>query len=423
MGGQSVKCPGCGTLFVAEKVRSARRDAPPAAEKPKLAPAKQPVAVEKPPAAPKRSAEPKPVAKSPAAVAKRPRGDDEERPVLAKDDRPEESWSERMRKRQRAKARSTPLENRVLFTLISFMIGAAIGVGLAYLIDLITGPKDVGIWRYLVVPVCFGIAAVGLTAMVARWDWYDRALKNNLLGLALGTKAVRVMHNIACAVFALAGVAVALLPFLAPARTIGPNPAVLAQEAARQAQIDQALLDAHNPDPSLQAEAVGRLRDLPAEDSRRSAVLAELEPLLDSKTPGVRGAAIEAMGRWGTSAQVPKLLAILNDKRSPHRAEAIQALGKIGDDRAIEPISKALTDTNLRKAGFKALRRFKAKAEPVVLPLLTSTDAALRLEVCKFLRDFGGKESLPALEKAKGDKDEKVATAAENAIDGIKSRG
>jgi hypothetical protein len=241
--------------------------------------------------------------------------------------------------------------------------------------------------------------------------------------MALGTKAVRAMHHMACAIVALAGIAVALLPFVAAARTIGPNPAVLAQEAARQAQIDQAVLDARNPDPSLQAEAVGRLRDLPADDGHRSAVLAVLEPLLDDKNPGVRGAAIEAMGRWGTAAQVPKLIAVVNDKRSPHRAEAMQSLGRIGDDRAIEPIAKAATDPNLRKGGFRALRRFKAKAESIVLPLLTSTDASLRVEACKFLRDFGGKDSLPALEKAKADKDEKVATAAENAIDGIKSRG
>jgi HEAT repeat protein len=43
------------------------------------------------------------------------------------------------------------------------------------------------------------------------------------------------------------------------------------------------------------------------------------------------------------------------------RKEAAEALGKIGDERAIEPLTQALRDSDVRKIAKEALEKIKTK--------------------------------------------------------------
>ncbi|HYC20073.1 MAG TPA: HEAT repeat domain-containing protein, partial [Candidatus Bathyarchaeia archaeon] len=83
----------------------------------------------------------------------------------------------------------------------------------------------------------------------------------------------------------------------------------------------------------------------------------------------VRRAAAEALGTIGDGRAVEPLVKALNDSDWLVRRKAAEALGTIGDGRAVEPLVKALNDadSDVRKSVAEALSKI---GEPAVEPLI-----------------------------------------------------
>ncbi len=84
----------------------------------------------------------------------------------------------------------------------------------------------------------------------------------------------------------------------------------------------------------------------------------------------VRGRAAEVLGKIGDERAVEPLIRALNNKRDKNhnkyvRGRIIEALGKIGDERAVEPLINALDDQYIyvRLKASNALERIKSKGK------------------------------------------------------------
>ena len=86
----------------------------------------------------------------------------------------------------------------------------------------------------------------------------------------------------------------------------------------------------------------------------------------------VRRAAAEALGTIGDGRAVEPLIRALNDSDWLVRRKAAEALGTIGDGRAVEPLIRALNDadSDVRVSAAGALGTI---GEPAVEPLIRGT--------------------------------------------------
>jgi HEAT repeat protein len=169
-----------------------------------------------------------------------------------------------------------------------------------------------------------------------------------------------------------------------------------------------------------------------------------LMPFIGSDEPGIRRAAIRALGRLKSPKAVARILEVLKDDESTAREEAVIALGEIGDPRAVDPLIKALQDpsekiatsaaTALEKMSWKpaddhqkawyffAKKDWQASVElgqPSIEPLVSSlrnTDIATRVKAINALGEIGDEQALEPLMNAFHDMDATVRKAVIRAI-------
>jgi HEAT repeat protein len=172
-----------------------------------------------------------------------------------------------------------------------------------------------------------------------------------------------------------------------------------------------------------------------------------VEPLMEfigSDEPGIRRAAIRALGRLKSPKAVERILEVLKDDESTAREEAMIALGEIGDPRVVDTLIKALRDpsekiaasaaTALEKMSWKpagnhqkawyffAKKDWQASVElgqPSIEPLVSSlrnTDIATRVKAINALGEIGDEQVLELLMNAFQDTDATVRKAVIRAI-------
>ena len=136
----------------------------------------------------------------------------------------------------------------------------------------------------------------------------------------------------------------------------------------------------------------------------------------------VRQNAIRALGLWGNSESVPKLIALLQHKDNGVQNEAIKALGRFKDERAAEALATRLPNFFGRGDAATGLKSMGALAEKAVIPYLEHTDGGARREACAILKVIGTSQCIPALEAAVK-KDKSLGGPADEAVREIRKRG
>jgi HEAT repeat protein len=104
-----------------------------------------------------------------------------------------------------------------------------------------------------------------------------------------------------------------------------------------------------------------------------AAALTSLLDALDGDEWILRLHACEALGKMGAEEAVPPLCELmLSDRDAAVRQDAAKALGGIGNARALEPLSAALQDLEVRPFAVEALGKIKdVRAVPTLIDIVT----------------------------------------------------
>jgi hypothetical protein len=157
--------------------------------------------------------------------------------------------------------------------------------------------------------------------------------------------------------------------------------------------------------------------------SRRDELVAILDELLESSANDVRRAALFAVKKWGTDANVPALMKLTQSKTDSDVRGSIEALGEISKSEEVaQVISPFLLDTGHRLRAKLALRKMGANAEPAVLEYVGHRDNLAHNYACDVIEEIGGEKSLQKLKSLPPDADEFRQSMVRNAIQRIERR-
>lgn len=144
--------------------------------------------------------------------------------------------------------------------------------------------------------------------------------------------------------------------------------------------------------------------------------------LAKDKDAFVRKTAAYALGRFQGIDRTVALIAALKDKDSEVRGAAAVSLGDHADRDAVAPLMAALSDKSafVRAQAARALGvngSAATRAVPALIRLLTSDeDSEVKRQAATALGPIGDRSALPALERARHDRDPYLAQAALDAI-------
>jgi HEAT repeat protein len=138
------------------------------------------------------------------------------------------------------------------------------------------------------------------------------------------------------------------------------------------------------------------------------------------KAPGkARAVLIETVGQRRIESALPALVSYLTDADPGVRAAAVAALGNVGGTKQVADIAKALQgakdpkdQAEIEKALLLICSRGGSACVPPLAALMSSGDAAVRVVALHALACAGGPEALNAVKTATGDKDETVQDEA-----------
>ncbi len=125
--------------------------------------------------------------------------------------------------------------------------------------------------------------------------------------------------------------------------------------------------------------------------------------------------AAQSLGRLGVEQATAALARLLEDPAGQVRVAAIEALSHLRSELAFQSLRDASQagDPDVRRAALIGLGiSRRAEAEPILLESTMSLDPATRLVAVSAVADYESREVLGALERAAGDRDESVRTAA-----------
>ena len=193
--------------------------------------------------------------------------------------------------------------------------------------------------------------------------------------------------------------------------------ATLKKASAPIAEIQQALSD-------LDRVGISKSFRNGVDSTHREEIAKALNPLLKRNDDQIRSAAVRAAQYWATATNIPALLEALESEEGFSRSTTIRALAATGGNDKSAAVLAKLMETNSRYDAATGLIAMKQFAEPVVLPLLQSTDSSTRREACRILGDVGGEKSRQALEAmmAKSSKDDSNSYPIKQALERIKDR-
>ncbi|MEK6410547.1 MAG: HEAT repeat domain-containing protein [Acidobacteriota bacterium] len=144
--------------------------------------------------------------------------------------------------------------------------------------------------------------------------------------------------------------------------------------------------------------------------------------LAKDKDAFVRKTAAYALGKFQGTGRTAALIAALKDKDAEVRGAAAVSLGDHADTAAVTSLTTALSDRSafVRARAARALGVNGSAATPAVpalIRLLTSDDDnEVKRQASTALGSIGDRSALPALERARHDKDPHLVQAAIDAI-------
>jgi HEAT repeat protein len=174
----------------------------------------------------------------------------------------------------------------------------------------------------------------------------------------------------------------------------------------------------NDPSPQVRAAVVTSL----AEHGDEAAVSILAARLAIEKDRFVRKATAYALGRFHGGERTAALAGALRDKDPEVRGAAAISLGDHADADALAPLASALSDKNdfVRAQAARALGvngRAAAQTVAALIALLTKDeDAEVKRQAASALGQIGDRLALPALERARHDKDPYLAQAVADAI-------
>ena len=147
------------------------------------------------------------------------------------------------------------------------------------------------------------------------------------------------------------------------------------------------------------AWALGRIRDEKA--------VKPLIELLEDESGDVRKHTAAALGNIGDERAVEPLITALKDKEWTVRKCAVTALGKIGDERALKPLLKALNDedSDVKRRVILSLEKMKNLAIDPLLRAFYDKDWRVQAIVAEALGKIGDERAVQPLIRALTDKD------------------
>lgn len=209
-----------------------------------------------------------------------------------------------------------------------------------------------------------------------------------------------------------------------PPDAVAPAPQPPAKKHYTDAELTQLLADLKSTDFFRCHGAVKKLREAEPIEKRRPEAARALEAALDHENVFVRRDSAHALGVWGDAASVPVLVKRLGpDERDVFlKRVAVEVLGQLKSEAAAAPVAACLGDFFLREQARKSLRSMGVLAEKALIQALDNPNVEVRIDACSLLKEFGTRASLPALELARKDSNEKFARAAGDAWKAIQER-
>lgn len=167
-------------------------------------------------------------------------------------------------------------------------------------------------------------------------------------------------------------------------------------------------------DSGLSQAAVTALAKLPGAD-----VDADLLARLPQATGRTRQALIDLAGKRQLEGALPAVMLSLEDADAGIRGAAVQTVGVLGSDKQAGDLVRLLQKTqsageraDQEKALLTVSGRGGAKSVPHLLPLMQSSEVALRMIGLHALAIAGGADALAAVKSAINDRDEAVQDEA-----------
>jgi hypothetical protein len=204
---------------------------------------------------------------------------------------------------------------------------------------------------------------------------------------------------------------------------LAPPPPPALPRKLTDADLEKIQSDLQSSDLEVRRAAIRQLNgvDVPAPSAELIEAVATVALDSDSFT---RMTAVNFLGTYATTNQVPVLLKLLRDSDWSSQQPAVKALGRLKDERAIQPLADLVArgGNMYGQDASAALINIGAPAEKAVLGLLNERNADTLRQACTILQQIGTGASLEALQKLIGDSDQQVNQAAMEAIRAIKQR-
>ena len=161
----------------------------------------------------------------------------------------------------------------------------------------------------------------------------------------------------------------------------------------------------------------------PPADQMDADLAAALAKWLGSDDQSLRHLAAQALEKWGTSEEIPQLLAALDDDSQIVANSAMKALGRLHATEAVERLVTNLAESRSRLAASEALKAIGADAEDQTLTALDDAEWVVRLEACRILEVIGTEKSVERLRTAsQEDENALIRQVSKQAADAIEAR-
>jgi serine/threonine protein kinase len=193
------------------------------------------------------------------------------------------------------------------------------------------------------------------------------------------------------------------LPGPEPKKADPPRPPVAKAPLPRaggDVLFERTLADLDSPDHFTRKGAIERLIGMKPND-RQAEVAQKLVVLAEDQSPHIRWPAIQALGVWGTTNELPTLIRATVHKDIFTRREALKVIGRFRDAQTLQAVMACFRENGTRRDAGDALRDLGTMAEPDLLAILGERDEGgnifLKRDAILVLVDVGTENSVPAL--------------------------
>lgn len=199
----------------------------------------------------------------------------------------------------------------------------------------------------------------------------------------------------------------------------------LRAEPMNDAEVEMALQTLKGNQQGRIAMALRRIASAPSVEKYKEDIAKELLRHYQDERCFDRPSAVHAMGYWGSAEHLKIVRKELEEASDVWmRRGCILALGRRKDKDCLQSMAKLLTDNFQRNEVINALHHIDpVSAQAEMLPYLHDKNTLVVIDILKYLREYGTKSSLPALEKLGSHENPIIKNTANEAVSTIKLRG